>query len=185
MRYSRIPFHAATLWSSLVCLAAGGGVGGGGASIPLSPQEEEERGDGDGDGRRRLHRGGEGEKKRSRSDFLVTGLDEVVPAYAEFDGEMYAGLLPMDNNSKGHRQRRSGELMFWLFEPSKPAVDDSVVMWLNGGPGCSSFTAGECVVPGERNGSPASWIRPSICLQKNRLTAASLFLVLLLLLIHS
>jgi carboxypeptidase C (cathepsin A) len=70
-------------------------------------------------------------KARKRpSDFLVHNLQDVEPAYASFEGTMYAGLIPMDNKD------RSGELFFWLFEAEKFTVDDAFIIWLNGGPGC-------------------------------------------------
>lgn len=69
-------------------------------------------------------------------DFLVHGLEEVIPAYAEFQGQMFAGLLPMDNGD------RHGKTMFWLFEPEEQLISKSLVIWLNGGPGCSSFNCG-------------------------------------------
>lgn len=62
------------------------------------------------------------------SEFRVDALDKIVPAYAKFDGKMFAGTLPMNNG------KRTGETMFWLFEPRKQMVENSIVIWLNGGP---------------------------------------------------
>jgi len=36
-------------------------------------------------------------KRPTPSDFLVEGLEDIVPSFAEFDGTMYAGQLPMDH----------------------------------------------------------------------------------------
>jgi Serine carboxypeptidase len=67
--------------------------------------------------------------------FRVLGLETVEPAYAQFQGEMYAGLLPITHESP--ERTVEGEMMFWLFEPETQEVENTLVIWLNGGPGCS------------------------------------------------
>ena len=80
-------------------------------------------------------------RRPTAHDFKVKGLVDVAPAFAHFEGDMYAGVLPVtplaeeDNPDDGH-------LMFWHFDAEKPLVDDSLIVWFNGGPGCSSFDAG-------------------------------------------
>ncbi|KAH8656844.1 Alpha/Beta hydrolase protein [Ilyonectria robusta] len=60
-----------------------------------------------------------------------TGIPDVP-----FDiGESYAGLLPISQSK--HEKR---ELYFWFFPSTNPHAGDEVVIWLNGGPGCSSLS---------------------------------------------
>lgn len=54
--------------------------------------------------------------------------------YVDFDiGESYAGLLPISS------EKNASELYFWFFPSPNPAADKEIVIWLNGGPGCSSL----------------------------------------------
>ena len=83
----------------------------------------------------------------SRHDYLVQGLADIEPAFASFEGEgeMYAGLIPTVLYADLQQQEQQdeeevGELMFWLFAPKKPKFDDSLLIWNNGGPGCSSLS---------------------------------------------
>lgn len=71
------------------------------------------------------------DSKITADDFLVTGLEEVDPTFATFPGQMHAGLVSITPDINAD----DGKLMFWLFEPDSPKVDDSLVIWFNGGPG--------------------------------------------------
>lgn len=48
-------------------------------------------------------------------------------------GESYSGLMPIGDKAGGQ------ELFFWFVPSENEAADDEIVIWLNGGPGCSSL----------------------------------------------
>ncbi|KAK4148130.1 Alpha/Beta hydrolase protein [Dichotomopilus funicola] len=53
----------------------------------------------------------------------------------DFDvGESYAGLLPITS-----KKDEESNLFFWFFPSTNEAADKEIIIWLNGGPGCSSF----------------------------------------------
>ncbi|KAF4629363.1 hypothetical protein G7Y89_g8787 [Cudoniella acicularis] len=68
----------------------------------------------------------------STSKYSVNGT--AIPE-VDFDvGESYAGLMPISSASNETRQ-----LYFWFFPSTNPAASDEILIWLNGGPGCSSL----------------------------------------------
>ncbi|KAH8165474.1 hypothetical protein CIB48_g2769 [Xylaria polymorpha] len=59
-----------------------------------------------------------------------TGVPDV-----DFDvGESYAGYLPISDDPDD-----KNELFFWFFANSEGSDAKEILLWLNGGPGCSSF----------------------------------------------
>ncbi|PGH26431.1 hypothetical protein AJ80_01929 [Polytolypa hystricis UAMH7299] len=62
--------------------------------------------------------------------FLVNGIG--APEVGFDIGESYAGSLP--NTPSGN-----STLFFWFFPSDNPRASDEIVVWLNGGPGCSSM----------------------------------------------
>lgn len=65
-------------------------------------------------------------------EFAVNG--SALPL-VDFDvGESYAGLLPLSDAKNETR-----EFYFWFFPTANPDASDELLIWLNGGPGCSSL----------------------------------------------
>ncbi|KAK4212368.1 hypothetical protein QBC37DRAFT_195271 [Rhypophila decipiens] len=59
-----------------------------------------------------------------------TGIPDV-----DFDvGESYAGSLPISQ-----KPGEGSNLFFWFFSSTDPDPEQEILIWLNGGPGCSSF----------------------------------------------
>ncbi|TVY80493.1 putative serine carboxypeptidase [Lachnellula suecica] len=83
---------------------------------------------------------GQKQTRRDTSQYLTnstskysvngTGIPEV-----DFDiGESYAGLMPISKDANETR-----ELYFWFFPSENTEASDEILIWLNGGPGCSSL----------------------------------------------
>jgi len=62
--------------------------------------------------------------KPTVDDFLVQGLDEIDPVFGTFQGQMHAGLISITSDINAD----DGRLMFWLFEPEAPQVDDTLLV---------------------------------------------------------
>jgi carboxypeptidase D len=57
-----------------------------------------------------------------------------IPEVSFDVGESYAGLLPL-----GAINDTSNELFYWFFPTANAQGKDDIIIWLNGGPGCSSL----------------------------------------------
>nr|POE56322.1 putative serine carboxypeptidase [Quercus suber] len=68
---------------------------------------------------------------KNTTKFAVDG--KAIPD-VDFDvGESYAGLLPISDEPD------ASELYFWFFPSAHELAGDEIMIWLNGGPGCSSL----------------------------------------------
>ncbi|KAK7721836.1 hypothetical protein SLS64_000987 [Diaporthe eres] len=64
--------------------------------------------------------------------FVVDGT--AIPD-VDFDvGESYAGSIPLSTGAAN-----DSNLFFWFFPSTNPAAEKEILIWLNGGPGCSSL----------------------------------------------
>lgn len=72
--------------------------------------------------------------KHSNPKTRKFAVDGTKIPEVDFDiGESYAGLLPISS------AKNASELYFWFFPSENPDAADEILIWLNGGPGCSSL----------------------------------------------
>ncbi|PYH47475.1 putative serine carboxypeptidase, partial [Aspergillus saccharolyticus JOP 1030-1] len=94
----------------------------------------------------------------SISQFEVHSLPGAPPSSLPTS---WAGRIPVPDAKPGNA------LFFWLFQAEDPAYDDNLIIWFNGGPGCSSLIGlmsgnGPLAFVGnstELIGNPYSWTR--------------------------
>ncbi|EJD40246.1 alpha/beta-hydrolase [Auricularia subglabra TFB-10046 SS5] len=72
-------------------------------------------------------------EKASKVDFFVSG--KQIPLLNTTVQDSYTGLLPITGNASDETRK----LFFWYWPTSAPNGSNTLAIWLNGGPGCSSL----------------------------------------------
>ena len=72
------------------------------------------------------------DNRRLEPASLESHLIRALPGAPKLSEAQYAGLLPVDRTGDAN-------LFYWFFESANSPSIDPIVIWLNGGPACSSM----------------------------------------------